>query len=104
MSEDGDSKGVYNRAPIFKGGNYIYWKSIMYIHLLQIDKNIWCIVTEGPFIPKGDDYVVKHSKDWDDAKTKKALYDLKAMNILISEYSDTGRHMECSPNSLRWNI
>ncbi|XP_050909787.1 uncharacterized protein LOC127123628 [Lathyrus oleraceus] len=44
-------------------------------------------VTEGSFITKGDDGVVKHPKDWDDAETKSASYDLKARNILISALS-----------------
>lgn len=56
----------------------------MFEHLLSIDKYLWCAVTEGPFIHKGDDDVVKHPKDWDDAETKKVSYDLKVRNILIS--------------------
>lgn len=87
MSKDDDSKGAYNRTSIFKGKNYTYWKLIMYVHLLSIDKNLWCIVTEGPFIPKGAD-VVKHPKDWDDAEIKKDSYDLKPRNILISALND----------------
>lgn len=57
-------------------------RSCLYI-FLSINKNLWCVVTDGPFIPKGNDDVVKHPKDWDDSKTKKASYDLKARNILI---------------------
>lgn len=87
MTEDDVPKGMYNRAPIFKGKNYTYWKSNMYVHLLSIDKNRWCVVTEGLFILKGNDDVVKHPKDWDAYETKKTLYDLKARNILISTLS-----------------
>ncbi|XP_050874924.1 uncharacterized protein LOC127078519 [Lathyrus oleraceus] len=83
MSEDNDPKGAYNRAPVFKGENDIYWKLIMYVHLLSVDKNLRCAVTEGLYIPKGDNSVVKQPKDWTDDETKKASYDLKAKNIII---------------------
>lgn len=62
-------------TPVFKGKNYTYWKFIMYVHLLLVDKNPWCAVTEGPYISKGDTNVVKHPKDWNDDETKKAPYD-----------------------------
>ena len=55
----------------------------MYVHLLSVDKNMWCVVTEGSFIPKGNGDVVKHLKHWNNAETKKASYDLKARKILI---------------------
>ena len=55
----------------------------MYVHLLSVDENLWCAFTEGPFIPQGDDDIVKHPKDWNDDETKKASYDLKARNIII---------------------
>lgn len=83
MSEDDDLKEAYNRAPIFKGINYTYWKSIMYVQLLSVNKDMWWHVTERPFIPEGDEDVVKHPKHWDDTKTKNSSYDLKVRNILI---------------------
>lgn len=43
---DDDPKGAYNRAHIFKGENYAYWKENMYIHLLSFDKNLWVVVTD----------------------------------------------------------
>lgn len=54
ISEDDDPKGAYNITPVFKGKNYTYWKSIMYVQLLSVDKNRWYAVTEGPFIPKDE--------------------------------------------------
>lgn len=87
MEEDNDPKGAYNRASIFKGKNYTYWKAKMYVHLLSIDKNMCCVVTEGPFIPKDHDEVVKHPNDWNDVESKKPSYDFKARNILISALS-----------------
>lgn len=52
-------------------------------HLLSVDKNIWVAVTKWRFIPKGDDDVVKHPKDWIDDETKNTLYDLKVRNIYL---------------------
>lgn len=72
MLKDDDPKGAYNIAHDFKGKNYTYWKSIMYVHLLSIDKNMWCVVTEGPYIPKCANDIVKSPKDWDDVENKKA--------------------------------
>lgn len=87
MEDDNDPKGVYNISPIFKGENYNYWKVNMYVHLLSVDKNLWCVVIEGPFIPKDDGDIVKHPKDWTDGETKKASSYLKASTILISALS-----------------
>lgn len=56
----------------------------MYIHFLSVDKNLWCDVTEGPYISKDDNDVVKHPKDWTDDETKNASYNLKVRNIIIS--------------------
>lgn len=47
-----DLKGVYNRAPIFTIENYAYWKYFMYVHLIYVDKLLWVVIEEGPFIPK----------------------------------------------------
>lgn len=58
----------------------------MYIYY-QLKKNLWVAVTDGPFIPKGDNDVVKHPKDWTDDETQNASYDLNARNILISALS-----------------
>lgn len=87
MTYDYDPKGAYSRTLVFKGENYTYWKANMYIHFLLVDKNLWCVVTEGPFIPKDDDDFVKHPQDWSDDETKKVSYDLKARNILMSTLS-----------------
>lgn len=44
----------------------------MYVHLPSVDKNLWVAVTDGPFIPKGNDEVIKHPKNWTNDETKKA--------------------------------
>lgn len=40
MTDDDNLKGAYNRAPIFKGNNYTYWKANMYYTYYQLTK-IW---------------------------------------------------------------
>lgn len=62
MEDDDDPNGAYNRALIFKGGNYAYWKENMVIHLLSVDK-IYGYPSPNDLIPKGNDNVVKHPKD-----------------------------------------
>lgn len=62
-------------------------KENIYVHLLSIDKNIQVVVTDDPFISKGDDDVIKSPKDWTNNETKKSSYDLKVNNILTSTLS-----------------
>ena len=40
-------KGAYNRAPIFTGENYIYWKDCMRIHINSIDRKVWKVIQDG---------------------------------------------------------
>lgn len=83
ISDDDNPKGAYNKALVLKGEIYTYWISIIYVHFLSNDKNLSCVVIERPFTPNGADAILKHPKDWDDTRTKKVSYDLKARNILI---------------------
>lgn len=41
--------GAYNKAPVFHGENYGYWKDCMCIYINSIDRNIWKVVQDGPF-------------------------------------------------------
>lgn len=43
-----EPKGAYNRAPIFIGENYGYWKACMHIHMNSVDKGVWDVITNGP--------------------------------------------------------
>src|SRR3954470_2341235 len=81
-------KGAHNRAPVFNGENYGYWKDCMCVHINAIDRNIWTAIVNGPFqitmtneagavIPKPED-------TWNAEDEKKYAYDWKARNILIS--------------------
>lgn len=57
----------------------------MYVHLISIEKYLWVAITQEPFIPnnKANNYV-KLPKDWIEEETKKASYDLKLRNIIIT--------------------
>ena len=41
-------KGAYNRALIFTGENYGYWKACMHIHISSVDKGLWNVIINGP--------------------------------------------------------
>lgn len=59
-----DLKRAYNKTPIFKGGNYVYWKENMHVHLIFLDIHLWVAITDIPFIPKSKvDNCVKLPKD-----------------------------------------
>lgn len=40
--------GAHNRASIFNGENYDYWKDYMHIHINSIDKKVWKAIQDGP--------------------------------------------------------
>ena len=45
---ENNPKGAYNRAPIFTGENYSYWKDCMRVHINSVDRKIWKVIEEGP--------------------------------------------------------
>jgi len=47
-----EPKGDYNRAPIFDGENYDYWKECMSIHIQSVDMDVWDSVVNGRFQPQ----------------------------------------------------
>jgi len=65
-------KGAYNRAPIFDGKNYDYWKECMSLHIQSVDMEVWDAVANGRFqmqiAANGEDGVVldKPKADWSD--------------------------------------
>jgi hypothetical protein len=36
-----EPNGAYNRAPIFDGENYDYWKECMNVHIQSFDMDVW---------------------------------------------------------------
>jgi hypothetical protein len=82
-----EPKGAYNRAPIFDGENYVYWKECMSIHIKSVDMDVWYAVANRRFQPQVVANGVAQDKpkaDQSDDDKKKVQYDLKAGNILIS--------------------
>ena len=41
-------KWEYNRAPVFTGENYGYWKTCMRIHINSYNKGVWDVIINGP--------------------------------------------------------
>lgn len=85
-----DSNGAYSRAPIFTKENYDYRKDCICVHLMSVDIKYQLAIKGGPFVPQkvvDGVSVVKPPKDWNEAETKMASYDLKARNILITSLS-----------------
>ncbi|KAK2356902.1 gag-protease polyprotein [Trifolium repens] len=81
-------KGAYNRAPIFNGDHFDYWKSSMRIHINSFDGEVWNAIENGPFVPTNTDpngiVTNKPMAQWTEDDKKKVNYDAKAENILIS--------------------
>ncbi|KAK2445046.1 gag-protease polyprotein [Trifolium repens] len=81
-------KGAYNRAPIFNGDHFDYWKSSMRIHINSFDGEVWNAIENGPFVPTITDahgiVTNKPMAQWTEEEKKKVNYDAKTQNILIS--------------------
>ena len=81
-------KGAYNRAPIFNGDHFDYWKSSMRIHINSFDGEVWNAIENGLFVSTITDahgiVTNKPMAQWTEEEKKKANYDAKAQNNLIS--------------------
>ncbi|KAK2363148.1 cysteine-rich RECEPTOR kinase [Trifolium repens] len=68
-------KGAYNRAPIFNGDHFDYWKSSMRIHINSFDGEVWNAIENGPFVPTiTDPHGIVENKpmtQWTDDEKKK---------------------------------
>jgi len=63
-----------NRSPMFSGVNYQFWKIRMKIFVESIDREIWNVKVNGPYIPITILNGVPVEKSFDeltDAKNKK---------------------------------
>ena len=62
-----------NRPPLFCRLNYQFWKVRMKIFVESIDRGIWDVITNGPFIPKlekDDVFVEKPLSQWTEIENK----------------------------------
>ena len=103
-----EPKGDYNRAPIFDGENYDYWKECMNIHMKSVDMDVWDAVVNGQFQPQVIANCVAQEKpkvDWNDDDKKNVQYHLKAQNILISSLGVNQYHSvsHCKTAKAMWD-
>ena len=101
-------KGAYNRAPIFDGENYDYWKECMSIHIQSVDMEVWDSVVNGRFqlqVVANGIALEKPKADWSDDDKNKVQYDLKALNILISSLGVNEYHSvsHCKTAKAMWD-
>ncbi|WJX78113.1 hypothetical protein P8452_61367 [Trifolium repens] len=102
-------KGAYNRAPIFNGDHFDYWKSSMRIHINSFDGEVWNAIENGPFVPTITDLngivTNKPMAQWTDNEKKKVNHDAKAQNILISSLGiEQFYHVShCSTDKEMWD-
>src|SRR3954463_752042 len=80
-------KGAYNKALVFTGENYSYWKECMCIHINSVDRKIWDVIVNGPMaITITNDAGITRPKpqaQWDEKDEKNYRYDWKARNMII---------------------
>ena len=79
-------KGAYDRAPIFTGENYGYWKALIRINVNSVDKGIWDAIQNGPneitMTNEEGVTIPKPEAQWDANDWKLWSHDWKAKNIL----------------------
>jgi len=76
-----------NRPPMFSGVNYQFWKVRMRIFIESIDRGIWNVIVNGPYVPMHVVDGVSTVKSFDklsDIKNKRVQYDCIAKNIITS--------------------
>ena len=96
----GGEGAAINRAPLFNGEGYAYWKVRMKIFIQAIDIEIWDAIENGPYVPQtkvNDTVGPKPRASWDDDDKKKVGYDMKAQNIITSalSYDEFFRVSQC---------
>ena len=70
---------AYNRAPIFDGENYDYWKECMSVHIQSVDMDVWDVVANRRFQPQ----VVANSVAQDKPKANWGVLEQNVFNITL---------------------
>jgi len=75
-----------NKPPLFVGENYPFWKIRMKVFLESINKGVWDVVMNRPFIPtkfvEGRN-IPKEFSLWTPGENKRAHYDVTVRNIIL---------------------
>ena len=79
--------GSYNKAPVFNGEGYSYWKERMRIFICSHDLDVWNTIENGPFIPTcitDGKTVTKPRNEWNEDEKKKVQLDWRGKNIITA--------------------
>ena len=74
-----------NKAPLFNGTNYTYWKATMKTYVQANDYDSWKAITQGIEMhttTEDGEAVPKSKEDFDEKYTRNAKSNAKAMNLL----------------------
>jgi len=98
-----------NKSPLFCGLNYQFWKVRMKIFVESIDRGIWDVIENGPFIPKieKDNVFVENPwSQWTESESKKAKFDCIAKNIITSALNSDEffKVSQCASAKEMWDI
>jgi len=97
-----------NTPSLFCGLNYQFWKVRMKIFMESLDKGIWDVIENGPFIPKFEkdgSSIEKPWSQWTDSERKKAKCDCIAKNIITSALNSDAffRVSQCKSSKEMWD-
>jgi len=94
---------------MFSGVNYQFWKVRMKIFIESIDRGIWNVIVNGPYIPMTIVNGVLVEKSYDeltDSKNKKVQYDCVTKNIITSALNldEFFKVSQCNSAKEMWDI
>jgi len=73
-----------NRPPLFKGDNFVHWRSLMQMFIIDQDMELWHTVKNGPnvftMLDTDGKLIEKPEKDYTSNDLEKASKNFKAMN------------------------
>jgi len=95
--------------PMFSRVNYQFWKVRMKIFIESIDRGIWNVIVNGPYIPVSVVNGVSAAKPFNEmteVENKRVQYDCVAKNILTSALNldEFFRVSQCSSAKEMWHI
>jgi len=74
--------GSSNRAPLFDGSNYYFWKGKMELSLRSQVNDMWTVITNGDFISTSKEGAVKDKIAWSTDEKAQVLLNSKARLFL----------------------
>jgi hypothetical protein len=97
--------GSSNKPPLFDGSNYYFCKCKMELFLISQDTYMWAVITDGDYVPKTAEWVIKEKHTWTTDEKAKVLLNSKVSLFLSCALTmeDNERVDECTNAKEVWD-